>query len=58
MPVRLGKDSKSCYAQWGKEGKKYYYTCGNESSMNEAKKKALQQGIAVEISKVTEKGNE
>jgi hypothetical protein len=55
MPVRTGKDKEGCYAQWGKEGKKYYYTCGNERSKNYAEKKALQQGIAVEISKVIEK---
>lgn len=47
MPVRTGKDSKGCYAQFGKSGAKYYYTCGNTSSMNKAKQKAHIQGVAM-----------
>ncbi|GAG82210.1 unnamed protein product, partial [marine sediment metagenome] len=39
MPVRTGKDSKGCYAQWGSQ-KKYYYACGNASARSSAKTKA------------------
>lgn len=52
MPVRTEKDKDGCYAKWGNTGKKYYYTCGDEKARERAEKKALQQGIAVEITKV------
>jgi hypothetical protein len=48
MPVRTGKDSKGCYAQWGNHGKRYYYTCGNERSRRRARQKAHLQGAAAE----------
>lgn len=47
MPVRTGKDSKGCFAQWGSSGAKYHYTCGSNSAMNKAKQKAHIQGAAV-----------
>lgn len=46
MPVKLKKDKDGCYAQWG-SATKYYYTCGNDNSLLEAKKKAIAQGIAI-----------
>lgn len=47
MPVQTGKDKKGCYARWGNRGAKYYYTCGNTTSMNKAKQKAHIQGAAI-----------
>jgi hypothetical protein len=47
MPVQLGKDTKGCFARWGKSGAKYHYTCGNENQRNEAKQKAYKQGAAI-----------
>ena len=50
MPVQTGYDSNNkphCYAQWGKSGKKYYYTCGDKKAMEEAKTKANAQGQAI-----------
>ena len=47
MPVhRTTTNGKPAY-QWGKTGKKYSYTAGNESSRERAKKRAIQQGLAV-----------
>lgn len=46
MPTHTGKDSKGCYAQWGGHGKKYYYTCGNDSARKTAIGKANKQGQA------------
>jgi hypothetical protein len=46
MPVHTGKDSKSCFAQWGGHGKKYYYTCGDDAARGHAVKKAEAQGRA------------
>lgn len=51
MPVMTGKDSKGCFARWGKSGKKYYYKCGNTVSRESAKEKALKQGRAIYASK-------
>ena len=45
MPVKNGKDSKGNYYQWG-SGKKYYYTAGNKSSRERAKRNAGKQGEA------------
>lgn len=49
MPVKFGKDSKGCFAQWGSQ-KKYYYTCGSDSGKAAAAKKAGAQGAAVKRS--------
>ncbi len=46
MPVRTGKDlDGKCYARWGSKTK-YYYTCGNSTAREAAKKKAAKQGAA------------
>jgi hypothetical protein len=50
MPVHTGKDSKGCFAQWGSSGKKYYYTCGNDSARKGARAKAAKQGAAAHAS--------
>jgi hypothetical protein len=47
MPVHTTtKNGKPAY-QWGNTGKKYTYTAGNAASRERAKKKAIQQGLAV-----------
>jgi len=47
MPINIGKDEQGCFAQWGNQGHKYYYKCGNVGAREEAKKKALAQGVAI-----------
>jgi hypothetical protein len=47
MPVHRGKDSNGSYYQWGKSGKKYYYTSGNKKSRDVAKNKAKKQAVAI-----------
>lgn len=47
MPVQTGKDNKGCFARWGDKGKRYYYTCGNDSAKGKAKQKAYKQGLAI-----------
>jgi hypothetical protein len=47
MPVQINRDSTSCYARWGNQGKKYYYKCGSDISRANAKRKSLAQGIAI-----------
>ena len=51
MPVKTGTDSKGCFARWGRSGKKYYYTCGNTTARESAKKKAAEQGRAIQASR-------
>jgi hypothetical protein len=47
MPVhRTTKNGKPAY-KWGKSGKAYTYTAGNEASRKRAKQKAIDQGVAV-----------
>jgi hypothetical protein len=47
MPVhKTTKNGKPAY-QWGKSGAKYTYTTGNTASRERAKKKAIDQGLAV-----------
>jgi hypothetical protein len=47
MPVHTTtKNGKPAY-QWGSSGAKYTYTSGNAASREKAKKKAIQQGLAV-----------
>jgi hypothetical protein len=67
MPTHTGYDSSNkppCFAQWGKSGKKYYYTCGDEGAKDKAKAKANAQGQAIRASgwteskKFNEKGDE
>ena len=50
MPVHWGRDSKGPYYQWGKTGKKYHYTPGNDRSKEIAKTKAQKQGKAIRAS--------
>lgn len=50
MPAERGKDSKGCYYQWGSEGKKYYYQCGDAAGRERAKRKAEEQGRAARAS--------
>jgi len=47
MPVQTGKDKDGCFARWGEQGKKYYYTCKDETSRKRAKDKARKQGQAI-----------
>jgi hypothetical protein len=47
MPVHTTtKNGKPAY-QWGQHGAKYTYTPGNKVSREKAKKKAINQGLAV-----------
>lgn len=47
MPVhRTTLNGKPAY-QWGDTGKKYTYAAGNVQSRERAKKKAINQGLAV-----------
>ena len=50
MPTETGKDSKGCFARWGKKGKKYFYRCGDKASRERAKRKADKQGRAIKAS--------
>jgi hypothetical protein len=45
MPVHIGKDSRGCFCQWGRQ-KKYYYKCGDPAARERARKKAEAQGKA------------
>jgi len=45
MPVKIKKDSKGCYAQWGSRAK-YYYKCGDKAARERAKKRAGEQARA------------
>jgi hypothetical protein len=47
MPTQIKKDSKSCYAQWGDHGTKYYYKCGIKEARKRAVSKANAQGRAI-----------
>ncbi len=47
MPVHKTTSGKKPAFQWGDSGKKYPYTPGNKASMIAAKKKAIDQGLAV-----------
>jgi len=58
MPVNTGVDSwleqePKCWARWGDQGKKYYYTCGDDEAREKAKAKALTQGQAIITSSET-----
>ena len=47
MPVETGKDSRNCFARWGRTGKKYYYKCGDVTARKRAQAKAVKQGRAI-----------
>ena len=47
MPIHTTtKNGRPAY-QWGQSGAKYTYTAGNAASREKAKKKAINQGLAV-----------
>lgn len=46
MPTHQGQDARGKYYQWGNQ-KKYYYN--NKASRKLAKKKAIRQGIAIQM---------
>ena len=48
MRVRAG--GKPAY-RWGHHGKAYTYTSGNRRSREKAKKRAIEQGLAIEYRK-------
>ncbi len=48
MPVERGQDSQGPFYRWGKQGKRYRYTAGNEGSAKRAKAKATLQGRAAQ----------
>lgn len=52
MPVIKGKN----YYKYGKSGTKYFYIPGDKSSRDKAKRKAMKQGQAIEISKHSKGG--
>ena len=47
MPVHKVTTGKKPAYKWGNTGKAYPYTPGNKASMAAAKKKAIDQGLAV-----------
>ncbi len=47
MPIRKVTVKGRPAYQWGEHGAKYPYTPGNKASMIAAKKKAIDQGLAV-----------
>jgi hypothetical protein len=47
MPVHKTTSNGKPAFQWGASGKKYPYTPGNKVSAAKAKKKAIDQGLAV-----------
>lgn len=47
MPVHRGKDVLGPFYQYGQHGKKYRYISGSLLSRNQARRKALLQGIAM-----------
>lgn len=47
MPVKSCQINNEPGYKWGDAGKCYSYTKGDESSINEAKKKAIAQGVAI-----------
>lgn len=46
MPVHSGFDTSGCYYQWGQSGARYHYKCGSKVARENAKQKAIDQGIA------------
>jgi soluble P-type ATPase len=47
MPVQISSDNQGCWARWGDAGHKYYYKCGNKVARDNARKKAIAQGVAI-----------
>jgi hypothetical protein len=44
MSVRIGHDQLNCFAQWGKNGRKFYFPCGDERARYRAKQRAREEG--------------
>lgn len=55
MPIESCSFENKPGFKWGQEGKCYTYTAGDESSMNEARKKANAQGVAARVAGYVEK---
>lgn len=51
MPVKRGRDKQGSFYQWGTGWKKYYYTPFDVRSREQAKKRAVSQGLAVRIAR-------
>lgn len=50
MPLKNGHDKKGTYWRYGDNGSKYYYKTGDEKAQKAAKKKAIDQGVAINYS--------
>lgn len=48
MYVHIGEENNRCFAQYGKIGKQYYYTCGDKEAEKRAIKKANAQAPNIE----------
>ncbi|MBA7573650.1 hypothetical protein ES708_15448 [subsurface metagenome] len=46
--LHIGKENNRCFAQYGKIGKKYYYTCGDKGAETKATEKANKQAPSIE----------
>lgn len=55
MPIQSCSFENKPGFKWGEQGKCYTYTPGDESSMNEARKKANEQGVAARMAGYVEK---
>lgn len=55
MPIQSCSFENKPGFKWGEQGKCYTYTAGDESSMNEARKKANEQGVAARMAGYVEK---
>ena len=44
---RSGTGPRKCFIKWGRSGKEYHYTCGNEAARKRAKAKANAQRTAI-----------
>ena len=55
MPVKECEENGKPGFKWGDENKCYTYTPNDKTSKETARKKALKQGVAIEISKNTSK---
>lgn len=47
MPLMYGKDNEGCYVKYGKQGHHYYYKCNSDIAKENAKQKAIAQGVAI-----------
>jgi hypothetical protein len=47
MPLYRSSDDSGYYYKWGKRGRKYYFTPGDENSRYYAMLRALDQGRAI-----------